>query len=64
MKEDKEEQSKAVTSLQKEKDKAAEILTKKKETNMKLKETLAVDKMFLKDKETEYDELRNKINAL
>ena len=55
---------KAIEGLQKERDKAAEILMKKKETNVKLKETLAIDKSFLKEKEIEFEELKNKINAL
>lgn len=64
MEEDKEEQSKMTARLQKEKEKNSQILTSKKETNIKLKESLAIDKTFLKDKEIEYEELRNKINAL
>jgi len=50
--------------LQKERDKATEVLTKKKDTNVKLKESLEVDKNFLKEKEVEYEDLRNKINSL
>ena len=55
---------KAVGTLQKERDKVISTLTKKKENNIKLKESLAVDKAFLKEKELEYEELRHKINAL
>ena len=61
---DKEEQRKKVENLQKERDKATEVLTKKKDTNVKLKESLEVDKNFLKEKEVEYEDLRNKINSL
>jgi len=61
---DKEEQRKNVENLQKERDKATEVLTKKKDTNVKLKESLEVDKNFLKEKEVEYEDLRNKINSL
>lgn len=50
--------------MQKERDKATEVLTKKKDTNVKLKESLEVDKNFLKEKEVEYEDLRNKINSL
>ena len=64
MKEDKEEQKRCIESLQKERDKATEVLTKKKDTNVKLKESLDIDKNFLKEKEVEYEELKNKINSL
>jgi len=64
VKEDKEEQKRCIESLQKERDKATEVLTKKKDTNVKLKESLDIDKNFLKEKEVEYEELKNKINSL
>ena len=64
VKDDKEEQRKNVETLQKERDKATEVLSKKKDTNVKLKESLEVDKTFLKEKEGEYEDLRNKINSL
>jgi len=62
--EEKEEQRKAITRLQEEKVKLDKAFEKKKETNVKLKESVATDKTFMREKEIEFDLLRNKINYL
>lgn len=62
--EDSESQEGMKTNLQRERDRVQDQLNKKLDNNKKLKESLDVDKYFLREREAEYDELKSKLSAL
>lgn len=62
--EDQESQENSKASLQREKEKAAEALNKRLESNKAQKEALENEKANLREKEVELEELKTKISAL